>query len=119
MPITLRQLESLIRLSQARARAELREWVTEDDALDVVEMMQESLLDAYTNETGEVDFAHHSGSMSLAKQVTTPLLSLLTNYSVDLSIEYVLASLGRSRPLSLSSTRSRTSAARPSSRRPI
>jgi DNA helicase MCM8 len=76
MPITLRQLESLIRLSQARARAELREWVTEDDALDVVEMMQESLLDAYTNETGEVDFAHHSGSMSLAKQVTTPQLSL-------------------------------------------
>lgn len=41
MPITLRQLESLIRLAQARARAELRDWVTEDDALDVVEMMQE------------------------------------------------------------------------------
>ena len=41
----------------------------QDDALDVIEMMQESLLDAFTTETGEVDFTHHSGSMSLAKQV--------------------------------------------------
>lgn len=40
----------------------------QDDALDVVEMLQESLLDAFTTEAGEVDFAHHSGSMSLAKQ---------------------------------------------------
>ena len=42
----------------------------QDDALDVVEMLQESLLDAFTTEAGEVDFAHHSGSMSLAKQVS-------------------------------------------------
>lgn len=88
MPITLRQLESLIRLSQARARAELREWVTEDDALDVVEMMQESLLDAYTNETGEVDFAHHSGSMSLAKQVGPPMLPL-PQATVRISVSYM------------------------------
>jgi DNA replicative helicase MCM subunit Mcm2 (Cdc46/Mcm family) len=69
MPITTRQLESLIRLAQARAKAELRDMVTEDDALDVVEIMQESLLEAYTTETGEIDFTHHTGSMSLSKQV--------------------------------------------------
>ena len=44
--------------------------MTEDDALDVVEMMQESLEAAQTTEAGAVvDFALHSGSMSLSKQV--------------------------------------------------
>lgn len=32
LPVTARQLESLVRLSEARARAELREWVTREDA---------------------------------------------------------------------------------------
>jgi DNA helicase MCM8 len=40
MPITTRQLESLVRLSQARAKADLREEVTAQDAKDVVDMMQ-------------------------------------------------------------------------------
>lgn len=44
-PITTRQLEALIRLSQARAKLELREVVTEQDALDVVDLMKESLFD--------------------------------------------------------------------------
>ncbi|CAH8558399.1 unnamed protein product [Schistosoma guineensis] len=39
-PVTLRQLESLIRLTQARARAELREEATKQDALDVCQLMQ-------------------------------------------------------------------------------
>ncbi|CAH8856749.1 unnamed protein product [Trichobilharzia szidati] len=39
-PVTLRQLESLIRLTQARARAELREEATKQDALDVCELMR-------------------------------------------------------------------------------
>jgi DNA helicase MCM8 len=33
LPITARQLESLVRLAEARARAELREIVTAEDAL--------------------------------------------------------------------------------------
>lgn len=32
-PITARQLESLVRLAQARARVDLREQITEQDAL--------------------------------------------------------------------------------------
>lgn len=68
IPVTTRNLESLIRLSQARARVELREEVTEGDANDVVELLQESLLDAYTNEFGQID-AGRKGGMSLAKQV--------------------------------------------------
>jgi len=34
-PITTRQLESLVRLSQARAKIDLRNIVTEDDASEV------------------------------------------------------------------------------------
>lgn len=39
-PITTRQLESLIRLAEARAKMELREIITEQDAIDVVEIMK-------------------------------------------------------------------------------
>ncbi|OAJ36539.1 hypothetical protein BDEG_20702 [Batrachochytrium dendrobatidis JEL423] len=46
-PITTRQLESMIRLSEARARSELREVVTEQDAQDVIQIMKISLWDTY------------------------------------------------------------------------
>ena len=42
-PVTPRQLESLCRLAEARAKVELREVVTVADAIDAVEIMQESL----------------------------------------------------------------------------
>jgi len=38
-PITTRQLESMIRLSEARAKLELREKVTSQDAKEIVEIM--------------------------------------------------------------------------------
>jgi DNA helicase MCM8 len=44
-PITPRQLEALIRLAEARAKVELRETVTEDDARDAVEIMRETMRD--------------------------------------------------------------------------
>lgn len=42
--------------------------MSEDDAEDVVQLLHESLLDAFTTDTGEVDFGR-KGGMSLAKQV--------------------------------------------------
>lgn len=42
--------------------------MTEEDAEDVVQLLHESLLDAFTTDTGEVDFGR-KGGMSLAKQV--------------------------------------------------
>nr|XP_016465305.1 PREDICTED: probable DNA helicase MCM8 isoform X1 [Nicotiana tabacum] len=66
-PITARQLESLVRLAQARARVDLREEITEQDALDVVEIMNESLYDKYVDEHGFVDFGR-SGGMSQQKE---------------------------------------------------
>ena len=42
-PITTRQLESILRLSEARAKCELRDTVTMSDAKQVVEIMKSSL----------------------------------------------------------------------------
>lgn len=39
--LSARQLESLVRLSEARARLELREEVTRSDAEDVVDLLRE------------------------------------------------------------------------------
>jgi len=65
-PITTRQLESLVRLAQARAKLELRDLVTENDAKDIVSLLRESLLDAYTDDAGVVDLQRSSG-MSMGK----------------------------------------------------
>ncbi|MEM1583540.1 MAG: minichromosome maintenance protein MCM [Nitrososphaerota archaeon] len=54
--ITARQLESLIRLAEARARAALRDYVTEEDALDVIDLMKKSLSEVGIDvETGKPD----------------------------------------------------------------
>lgn len=68
MPITTRQLESLVRLSQARARVEMRARVSKQDAQDVVGLMKQSLLDAATDAMGFVDFSR-AGGMSMGAQV--------------------------------------------------
>jgi DNA helicase MCM8 len=60
-PITTRQLESLVRLAQGRAKLELREIVTRDDALDVVDIMTESMYDILTDEYGQLDFRRNTG----------------------------------------------------------
>ncbi|KAM3325265.1 putative DNA helicase MCM8 isoform X1 [Capsicum chacoense] len=74
-PITARQLESLVRLAGARARVDLREEITEQDALDVVEIMKESLYDKYVDEHGFVDFGR-SGGMSQQKEAKRFLSAL-------------------------------------------
>ncbi|CAH0480112.1 unnamed protein product [Peronospora belbahrii] len=76
IPITTRQLESLIRLSQARARAELAETVSAEHAQDVVDLMQECLLDTNITEDGTLDFGR-SGGMSLAKKVKAYVARLM------------------------------------------
>ncbi|EGG18339.1 MCM family protein [Cavenderia fasciculata] len=70
-PVTTRQLESLIRLAEARAKIELREYVNKEDAEDVVEIMKQSLLETLEDEHGKHDFRKSARGMSnasLAKQ---------------------------------------------------
>ncbi len=61
-PITTRQLESLIRLAEARAKVELRVVITESDARDVVELMRSSLYDVMIDECGKIDFKRSKGA---------------------------------------------------------
>jgi len=67
-PITTRQLESMIRLAEARARLELRTEVTESDARDVIEIMRESLSEVLADENGHIDVSRSRG-MSKSKQI--------------------------------------------------
>ena len=70
-PITTRQIESLVRLSEARARLALREEVTAEDAHDVVEIMQCSMIDTVSDEFGVLDFdrsQHGSGTSATRVQ---------------------------------------------------
>ncbi|CAM6114355.1 unnamed protein product [Calypogeia fissa] len=66
-PITAGQLESLVRLAEARAKLEPREEITKQDALDVVEIMKESLVDKFIDEHGCLDFGR-SGGLSHQKE---------------------------------------------------
>lgn len=52
LPITSRALDSLIRLSQARAKLELRTIVSREDACDVIRLVQESIFEACYTEMG-------------------------------------------------------------------
>lgn len=50
IPITVRQLESCIRLAQARAKVELREEVTAKDAYEIIELLNFSLVKTQCDE---------------------------------------------------------------------
>jgi DNA helicase MCM8 len=66
-PVTTRQLESLIRLTEARARLELREEATEQDARNVVEIMKFSMYDTFTDEFGMVDFKRSKNGSGMSQ----------------------------------------------------
>ncbi|KAJ1960277.1 DNA replication licensing factor mcm8 [Dispira parvispora] len=67
-PITTRQLESLIRLAEARARIELREHVTKEDATDVIHLMKYSLFEAFEDEIGDMDFSRSQMGTGMSKR---------------------------------------------------
>lgn len=68
-PVTTRQLESLIRLAEARAKVELREEVTESDARDVIEIMKMSLRDALDTDGFEAVTVNATGRRGQQKMV--------------------------------------------------
>lgn len=60
-PVTTRQLESMVRLSEARARAVMRTIVTASDAKDVVEIMRKCMISEMLDASGTIDFGRASG----------------------------------------------------------
>lgn len=67
-PVTTRQLESLMRLSEARAKIELRETVTAEDARDVVEIMKLSMKDLLDDKISRFGQEPKRG-LSMSKQI--------------------------------------------------
>jgi len=70
-PVTTRQLESLIRLTEARAKLELREEATGKDAEDVIEIVKFCLVDIFVDDFGSMNFerSYQGSGMSKRKQV--------------------------------------------------
>ena len=93
-PVTTRQLESLIRLSEARARAEMRTIVTEDDARDVIEVMRQSMLETLTDEHGAIDLGRSNG-MSRSKDVRAYVKALNAEATRSRSATFDKAKLRR------------------------
>lgn len=91
VPITSRQLEALIRLCQARAKACLREICLEEDALDVVELMKRSVEQVHTDEAGGIDpIRGGPGGISNRKMKTAfqnELLSLVGPRGGDVTMD--------------------------------
>ena len=69
-PITTRQLESLIRLTEARARLELREHATKQDAEDVIDIVRSCLVDTFSDGlgTGNLDFSRAINGSGVSKK---------------------------------------------------
>ena len=69
VPITARQLESLVRLSEARARMALQSKVSKEDAQAAVRLMNESLrMVALDTETGKIDIDRVVSTMSASQR---------------------------------------------------
>ncbi|MEM5799080.1 MAG: minichromosome maintenance protein MCM [Candidatus Aenigmatarchaeota archaeon] len=67
--ITMRQYEALIRLAEASAKIQLREFVTEDDADRAIEIMKYSLRQfGFDEKTGTFDIDKAEGGMSSSQR---------------------------------------------------
>ncbi|CAG9581574.1 unnamed protein product [Danaus chrysippus] len=84
-PITTRQLEACIRLTQARARVNLREEATAQDALDVISLVKHSLMDTFSDEFGNIQLSRSiNGSGVSSRNKVKKFLEVLTRRSHQL-----------------------------------
>ncbi|MHA1480689.1 MAG: minichromosome maintenance protein MCM, partial [Candidatus Thorarchaeota archaeon] len=75
VPITARQLEALVRLSEARARMALRAKVTKEDAEAAVNLMEDSLrMVALDTITGKIDIDRLVAKMSTEKRQSSDVI---------------------------------------------
>ncbi|XP_026738965.1 DNA helicase MCM8-like isoform X1 [Trichoplusia ni] len=73
-PITTRQLEACIRLCQARARVDLREEATVQDANDVISLLKHSLIDTFSDGFGNIQLSRsiNGSGVSSKNKVSLP-----------------------------------------------
>ncbi|RVE46463.1 hypothetical protein evm_008873 [Chilo suppressalis] len=78
-PITTRQLEACIRLTQARARVDLREEANANDANDVISLVKHSLMDTFSDEYGNIQLSRSiNGSGVSSRGKLKKFLEILT-----------------------------------------
>lgn len=80
IPITVRQLESCIRLAQARAKVELREEVTAKDAYEIIELLNFSLVKTQCDEFSGFGFKKSVKKIGIRAQ-SRKLLAELQRHS--------------------------------------
>ncbi|XP_024916757.1 DNA helicase MCM8 [Cynoglossus semilaevis] len=81
-PITTRQLESLIRLTEARARLDLRETASKSDAEDVIEIIKHSLADITSDGLGNLEFeVSQRGSGTSQRSAAKRLVNALHSHA--------------------------------------
>ncbi|KAI9340418.1 Minichromosome maintenance deficient 8 [Zopfochytrium polystomum] len=87
-PITTRQLESMIRLAEARAKCDLRDHVTKEDAEDVVAVMKFSLWDTYQDNLGNIDFQRSQlGTGSSKRGEPKKFISYVSKIAMETGID--------------------------------
>ncbi|XP_059621316.1 DNA helicase MCM8 [Phlebotomus argentipes] len=72
IPVTIRQMEAMVRMTMARARVDLSAEATVDHAKDVIEMMKFSIIDVLSPDGGstiDVERGINGSGMSKASQV--------------------------------------------------
>lgn len=75
VPITARQLESLVRLSEARARMALRSKVSKEDAQAAIRLMEDSLrMVALDRVTGKIDIDKLVSKMSASQRSSSDVI---------------------------------------------
>ena len=79
-PVTARQLESMVRLAQARAKACLRPYVTEADAFDVIEIVNHSIFAELVDASGGIDVGRAGRTGSSKNNVKKEFLEELKKH---------------------------------------
>lgn len=82
IPVTIRQLESLVRLTQARARVDLSQLATIEHAHDVLSIFRQSMIDVFSTDAGDFHMQRgiNGSGMSQASQIKK-YLKLLERHS--------------------------------------
>ena len=83
----MRQLESLARLTQARAKAELRDECTREDALEVIEIMKSSMVDYYENELGLLDMTMNFSGAGSTQNVGSGKVAQVKNFLAHMQMD--------------------------------
>lgn len=71
IPVTIRQLEALVRLTQARARIDLSETATIEHARDIIEIFRQSMADIYNVNDSNDSYMQRNPAAAASGSVTT------------------------------------------------